>query len=336
MPMHTIALLTSTGAARIDQALRESIALIEQQLPDRVRGYYLVGSYAYGEAQPASDIDLIVVLKDELGQADRQRFAAARAECERISLLPLDLTLDSESKFLRVGGVWFQTASLLVYGEDIRPRIPRKPVVNHIRDLMHAMFPLLTRVRGNSALLTFPLSYPDPTGILYGYDTRYSGSNDPQRTCTKDLVTNVLAAANALTLLTAQRYVGSGKKSDIPRQYAIWIGDEWATLIEEVVELCRIRWGYRMPEAEADIAHLRGLCQQALGFENAFLQRYRDFLLADLQSDHVAAQLFALQRFGQILYPDPAVAAAVADLAAHASAELQPAAATILQHYKQF
>jgi len=38
-PMHPIALRCSTGAARIDQALRDSIALIEQQLPDRVRGY---------------------------------------------------------------------------------------------------------------------------------------------------------------------------------------------------------------------------------------------------------------------------------------------------------
>jgi predicted nucleotidyltransferase len=334
--MHTIALLTSTGAARIDQALRDSIVLIEQLLPDRVRGYYLVGSYAYGEAQPSSDVDLVVVLKDELGQADRQQFVAARAECKRISVVPLDISLESEAKLLRVGGVWFQTASLLVYGEDIRPRIPRKPVANHIRDVMHALVPLLARVRGNPALLTFPLDYPDPAGMVYGYDARYSDSNDPQYTPTKDLVTNVLAAANALTLLTAQRYVGSGKKSDIPRQYTIWIGDQWTTLVEEIVELCRIRWGYRMPEAEADIAHLRGLCQQALGFENAFLQRYRDFLLADLQSDHAAAQLFAVQRFGQILYPDPAVAAAVADLAAHASAELQQAAAATLEHYKQF
>jgi len=46
-PMHPIVLLCSTGADRIDQALRDSITVIEQQLPDRVCGYYLVGSYAY-------------------------------------------------------------------------------------------------------------------------------------------------------------------------------------------------------------------------------------------------------------------------------------------------
>jgi len=334
-PMHPIALLCSTGADRIDQALRDSVALIEQQLPDRVRGYYLVGSYAYGEAQPSSDIDLIVMLKDELGSADRERFAIARAECKRISATSLDISLDSEAKFLRVGGVWFQTASLLMYGEDIRPRIHRKPVANHIRDLMHTMFPLLARVRGTPELLTFPLDYPDPAGIVYGYDARNNDSNDPECLRTKDLVTIVLAAANALTLLTAQRYVGSGKKSDIPRQYTIWIGDQWAALVEQVVELCRIRWGYRIPDSEADIVHLHSLCRQALGFENAFLQRYRDFLLADLQSDDPSVQLQAVRRLGQIVYPEPAVAAAVTRLAAHTNAELQQAVTATLLRYKQ-
>jgi hypothetical protein len=332
--MPPIALLSSTGIARIDQALCVYIGLIERQLPDRVRGYYLVGSYAYGEAQPASDIDLIVMLKGELEQVDRQQFAAARADCARIGLVPLDLSLDSEAKLLRVGGVWFQTASLLLYGEDIRPRIPRKPVLNHTRDLMHALLPLLARVRGNPAQLAFPLDYPDPGGVLYGYDARFGDSDDAERVRTKDLVTNVLAAANALTLLKAQRYVGSGKKSDIPRQYTIWIADQWAPLVEQVVELCRVHWGYRVPQAEAEIAHLRNLCRQALGFENAFLERYHDWLLAELRSDQLSAQLFAIRRLSQIVYPDPAIAAAVADLAAHASGELQAAAAATLQHYQ--
>jgi len=99
--------------------------------------------------------------------------------------------------------------------------------------------------------------------------------------------------------------------------------------------LNHIRWGYRIPEAEADIARLRDLCRQALGFENGFLERYRDFLLAELQSDDLAVQLLAVRRLSQVIYPDPAVAAAVADLAAHTNAELQQAAATTLQHYKQ-
>jgi hypothetical protein len=329
-------LLASTGIVGVDQALRDCIELIERQLPDRVRGYYLVGSYAYGEALPASDIDLIILLKGELAQADRDRFAVAREACRRSSPAPLDLSLDSEAKFLRVGAVWFQTASLLAYGEDVRPHIPRKPVANHIRDLMHSVFPLLARVRGDPAHLTFPLNYPDPAGTLYGYDARYRDSANLDGAVTKDLVTNVLAAANALTLLAAQQYVGSGKKSDIPRQYAAWIGGEWAALVEDVFGYCRIGWGYRLPETEADLAHLRGMCQQALRFENAFLERYRDLLLEYAQSGDMPAQLLAARRLGQIVYRDPGVAAALEQLAAHSNSEIRQAAAAAIQRCQPF
>jgi predicted nucleotidyltransferase len=331
-----ITLLASTGIASVDQALRQCVELIEQALPGRVRGYYLVGSYAYGEALPASDIDMIVLLEGELAQADCDRFAAVREQCRQKSQPPLDLTLASEAKLLRVGGVWFQTASVFLYGEDVRPRIPRKPVANHIRDLMHAVLPLFARVRGGRLPMTFPLDYPDPAGPLYGYDSHYRESSQPHLAVTKDLVTNVLAAANALTLRAARQYVGSGKKSDIPSQYAIWVGGESAALVDEIFTCCRVRWGYRAPEARAERERLRDLCRDALRFENMFLECYRDMLLADLQSEDVAARLAAARRFGQVIYPDPAVASALTQLAARAGAETQQAAVDALAYYQPF
>ncbi|HEU5100548.1 MAG TPA: nucleotidyltransferase domain-containing protein [Roseiflexaceae bacterium] len=302
--MPTTALLASTGVVHVDQALRECVGLIEQYLPGRVRGYYLVGSYAYGEALPASDVDMIVLLKGEPAQADRDQFVAARGQCRRRIQLPLDLILEGEARLLRVGGVWFQTASLLLYGEDVRPRVPRKPVANHISDLMHAVFPLLARVRGNRLPLRVPIDYPTPDGPLYGYDSRHAVGHEAHPAATKDLVTNVLTAANALTLRAARQYVGSGKKSDIPRQYAIWVGDEWATLVDEVFMFCRLRWGYGLPQSLAEREHLRDLCRQTLGFENAFLERYRGMLLADLRSDDAPVRLAASRRLTQLIYPD--------------------------------
>src|SRR5689334_23360054 len=224
--MHDIPLLASSGSARVDQIIRDTIGLLELSFPSRVRGYYLVGSYAVGEALPTSDIDLLILFKGSLAPAERQRFEQARAKCKQRSAVMLDLTPESESKLFGVGGVWFQSASVLMYGQDVRPQIPRKPVEHHVRDLMHSMYPLLARVRGNPERLIFPLDYPDPAGTLYGYDHRYYLAEGLQRTATKDLVTNVLAVANALILLTARQYVGSGKKSDIVKQYRAWIGDE--------------------------------------------------------------------------------------------------------------
>jgi predicted nucleotidyltransferase len=318
-----IALLTTTGFAQVDQVVREIIGLVEPKFAGRVRGYYLVGSYAVGEPLAASDIDLIILFKGELEPAEHQQFGAIRDQCRQISPIALDLALESEARLLRVGGVWFQTASLLMYGEDVRARIPRKPVADHMRDLMHSTYPLLARVRGSPEILTFPLDYPDPAGVLYGYDHRYRDAVDSRRTVTKDLVTNVLAAANALTLLQAGQYAGSGKKSDIPRQYRIWVGDEWAGLVDQVFESCRGRWGYLMPEDTADRDTLRGLCQQALRFENRYLARFKDFLLEELRHSNEGTQLFAARRLGEIIYRDAAVVAALEDAGRHGDAELR-------------
>ncbi len=326
-------LVASSGDARVDQILGDVVALIEVRLPERVRGYYLVGSYAVGEARPSSDIDLIVLCKHELEAGERQSFAPVRDAGKRISAIPLDITLDSEDKFFRIGGVWFQTASMFLYGEDVRPRIPRKPVERHIRDLMHSMYPLLARVRGNPAVLTYPLDNPDPASALRGYDARYRDEPESRRTATKDLVNNVLCAANALTLLRARQYVGAGKKSDIPQQYRRWIGDEWTTLVEDIFEYCRVRWDYRLPDASDERAQLHELCEHALAFENHFLMCYKDFLLADLQQPDPAIQLVAARRLGQLVYRDPSVALALRRLAEAPSPELRDAAAAaLLQH----
>src|SRR5688500_14878128 len=84
-------LLTSTGFDQVDQVVREIIGLVEPGFPGRVYSYYLVGSYAVGEPVPASDIDLIILFKDELEPAERQGFGAIRDQCRQISPIALDL-----------------------------------------------------------------------------------------------------------------------------------------------------------------------------------------------------------------------------------------------------
>jgi len=300
-----------TNNPHADQALRQAVGSIEAGWPGRVRGYYLVGSYAVGEARPSSDLDLIVLLKGEIEPGDREQFASLREACRRASTLSLDITLESEAKLFRIGGVWFQTASLLLYGEDVRPQIPRKPVEDHVRDLMHAVYPLLARVRGSPPVLRFPLAFPDAAGELRGYDARLRGEPVARRAATKDLVTNVLATANALTLLAARQYVGAGRKRDIPAAYRCWLGDEWAALVEDAFERCRVRWDYQLPAEPAEREWLRLLCDRVLGFENHFLGRYKEFLLAELGHANPRFQVMAARRLGQIAYADSRVVAAL-------------------------
>jgi predicted nucleotidyltransferase len=323
-----------TAILTVDQTLAEMIAIIEQHLPQRVLGYYLVGSYAVGEAVPASDIDLIVVFKEELTAEDQQYFLAVRDRCKQASSYTLDLSAESEAKLRRVGAVWFQTASRCLYGADIRPQIPRKPIEAHLRDLMHGIYFLLARVRSNLPRLTVPLDYPDPTDQLYGYDQRQIRDGDHTRTVgTKDLVTNTLAIANVLTLRRSGRYVGSGKKADIPEQYQQWVADQWAWLVAEVYHTCRYRWDYVVPVGRAEQAHLRRLCHDVLGFENHFLSVYRSYLLEELQHTDAATVRFAVQRLGQLIYPDREVVRALRQ-AQQTNVALAPAVDESLTWYR--
>src|SRR5262249_19669289 len=58
--MKPITLCCSTGSERADTILRGLIGIWEIVFPDRIRGYYLAGSYSNGSATPTSDLDLIV------------------------------------------------------------------------------------------------------------------------------------------------------------------------------------------------------------------------------------------------------------------------------------
>ncbi len=51
-------MLTSTGNEQIDHLLCELIHTFEDAFPNRIRGYYLEGSYADQTALRTSDIDL--------------------------------------------------------------------------------------------------------------------------------------------------------------------------------------------------------------------------------------------------------------------------------------
>lgn len=266
----------------VDDLLGELVRRCDAAFPGQSPGYYLVGSYAVGEPTPSSDVDVVVVFRAPLDEDGQARFARVRGECRAASPLVLDCSATSEETLLRVGGVWFQTASRLIAGEDIRPRVPQKPAASHARDLMHGVLPLIMRARGNPAALELPLAFPDPGGPLYGYDgRRVSAGGELRPVGTKDLASIVLAIANALTWRAAGRYVGRGRKRDIPEQYALVIGDRWAPLVAAAFERCRIAWDYKAPEGPAELEELREICRGALGFENHFIETYAAFLEAE-------------------------------------------------------
>jgi Nucleotidyltransferase domain len=81
-----LSLASSTGHPQIDEIIRGLIGIFEIAFPGRIRGCYLVGSYADGSAVALSDIDLRVVFKEGFADsAEEERVRQVRGYCRQIS-----------------------------------------------------------------------------------------------------------------------------------------------------------------------------------------------------------------------------------------------------------
>jgi hypothetical protein len=280
--MAAIDLLSATGDPVIDAIIRGIVGRFETSFPDRIRAYYLIGSYADGTAVGTSDIDLKIIFKDSLAAgAEEQAVQQLVQECARESPVDLDVVSFGEDAALAVGDVDIKLASTLLYDDDIRERMPLLPIEVWARALLHGLLRFMMRARGNPLCLTFPLDYPDPAGEFYGYDRRRLRSRDGgMHNTTKDLVRIVGGAASALVGWRTGRYVA--RKSECVAAYRESINDEWTDLVAAVDEVCRVEFGYRVPADGESRRRLRALCERALRFENHFLGQYRAFALHEL------------------------------------------------------
>lgn len=328
-------LLEPTGDRRVDEILKGVIGVFEAQFPGRVESYYLEGSHGGEQAVTTSDIDLTLLFKTQPDALETRRIARAREACQR--LCPqLDIRVRGLDLARRFGAYSFNVRGRLLRGREVRDQVPLLPLEDYLRTCLHAPYYFMcANLRGRRGL-PFPLAYPDPEGEFFGYDTPLRRTLDGvERPGTKDFVVAIVWAARALALLVARRHL-SARNSDGVRLYREWVGDRWTPLLEEILEQCRNAWGYLVPEDAAARRRLRQLCADALGFENHYLERYKGYLIEQLERageprsywlglgaelgtagadgaglDETTPRLFALGRLEQLRFDDPAVTAAI-------------------------
>jgi len=300
---------TSSGDERIDEITLGIVDLLDLYFPNRISGTYFVGSCADRALTPLSDIDLAVVFQDQLSDREQHDFTVLASAMKHISPRNLDLTcLDAatvcHADQLRfapdwrpvLGAVTLKCASVLASGDDIRASVPWVPHDVYTRTLMH--FPYLV-LKGQRPHLTFPLPYPDPQDEFYGYTARRLRAADGTLTpSTKRLVHASGFIATALVARHADVYIAD--KRTAVAAYATYINDEWAEHLATVQQYCRVRWGYRVPQAHTDRQLLRTLCEQELAFENMFLATYQTYLVQEQQRDDDVARQFAQERLHQL------------------------------------
>jgi predicted nucleotidyltransferase len=193
--MTLLTLLSSTGDARADIILRGAVSLWERVFPQRIRGYYLSGSYANATATPTSDLDLTILFKDS--NHDQAESDLAQELCEAIEALHPAIFLDmgylSEQSLQQADRVsaalQLKLSSRPIYGEDIRAQITATPDARYVRDSMHIPYCGSRYGRPQLDVLVFPLDYPDPKGHFYGYDGwSLPSAGDTEQAGTKMLV----------------------------------------------------------------------------------------------------------------------------------------------------
>jgi hypothetical protein len=226
-----------------------------------------------------------------------------------------------------------KSASALLYGEEIRDVIPLKPLPDPIF-LIHELVWKQIALRGWPDILTYPLTYPDPDGEFYGYDRLgIKLANGDFEVGTRSLVSTITLAAMVFVRMYTPHHVGS--KREAIELYKIHLADEWTSLLEDVYNLCRVRWHYLLPENTADRAYLRDLCQRALGFENHVLAECRTYLLKKLRDEDDGIVLLAVQLLGQVIYADGEVENALHSLTTHNQAEIRRAVRESLKRIQQ-
>lgn len=312
--MNEIKLTNSSGNAKLDKILEGIVEIHEIAFPDRIRGYFLTGSYSDNDAVAASDVDMYLVCKGgKISPEEDVLFDRLRFACQKLCPLELDLHHLDEEFFYTTGHVILKLATVFVYGEDIRDKVPLRSIEAHLRNFMYAASGFIARNRSKSSFLSYPLDYPDPSGEFYGYDQRPielpSGENVQG---IKELVVIAGEIATILLAQKAQQYAAS--KSQAFRLYQEFIQDEWTELLATINQKCRREWGYYIPIAETDRLLLRDLCRRILALENYYLELHKAFVLNELENPDLKIKTQAVRQLGRIFYPDKTVEIALQKL----------------------
>jgi len=306
--MSGIELLAQTEDPQVDQALRGLVGIFETIFPGRIRGYYIIGSYADGTAiSTVSDVDGLIVFKNNfLDGVEAGKAWQVLSHCALLTPLDFDLAAVPESNILRYGHVVLKYNSTPIYGQDIREEIPLPDIDIFGQSLLFDAYRFLSRVRGNPPFLTYPLEYPDPHAEYFGYTQSVQNNDRTEQANTKGLINCVGKAA--LGMVTAQGRVHVKNKTDCIVQYKKLIGDEWGTLLEDIFIKCRNTWHYHVPDNKIQQQELRNHCRRTLDFENHFLSFYKDFLIKTLQDNEQESSVWVDSETANMVFLDETLA----------------------------
>ena len=303
-------IISSTNNILADSILRNILGTFEANFPQRIRAYYVEGSYANASSVTTSDLDVLLIYKNRFENDEAQKAEELASQLENKSTIELDIEFVDEQSLTNGVSPTLKLGSSFIYGEDIRDSLPLISLKEWTRDRMHSSLWRTVYLCNRPPVIRYPLTYPDVQSEFYGYDARVLRLPNGQEVhCTRDLIRLVGWSATAMIAFKAGRYVA--RKSECHKMYQACFNDEWGQLLQDIYALCRGKWNYLIPEKQEDRQTLRAICERTLGFENHFLQVYKAFVLSELRSADTKGVQEALSVLQRITYQDEEILAEV-------------------------
>jgi predicted nucleotidyltransferase len=276
---------------------------LQQRFPGCVIAGCLFGSQVEATAVEASDIDVCIIadVRDTSTTIEDIKLAVQAAGSEH-RLPRLDVIVLERHQLLSQGHYRIKACSQWVFGDDIRGAMPELPFPVYLRTYVQAPVVYIVNVLRQADHVVTPVTVPDPAGRFLGYDVdRFPPTMEPIPNI-HALVSTACWIASLLVSFATGQPIPS--KHVAVTRYRTQVGDEWARFVDELYHFGKHTVGYLVPETTEHQQRLSRLCGQMVAFENHFLVRYREYLLAELQETERAARIVAAQRFKEVRYVD--------------------------------
>ena len=303
--MNEIVLLYSTRNSRIDHILKAIIGYCELLFPKRIRGYYLQGSYATGDATSVSDIDMTLLFRgDFIDEEEKQRAWQVDTLSEwlvgrQLDIIPFPEARLSSSQIEDVVLIeHLRKGARLLYGVESRSEIQSPSQAAYVQSCMLAAFRAISWHHHHPKPFPIPLMYPDSDDEFFGFNQLARTIYEEKTVTTERLVHSIVRIAGAFVALETGQVVLS--KRQCVHVYGAGAVDKWAALVADVFYWCYDQWQYQIPKDREEREKLRRFYEQTLNFENHFLSCYYDLLSKDAHAEDTHLRQTARKQLAEI------------------------------------
>src|SRR5690348_9606836 len=149
-----VELVATTGSVPMDTLVADTLTRILTALPDRLHAVYALGSYADDSAVATSDLDLVFIITGQFRDGEQALIESLLAECAAQAEGELDGEAVDEASLEAGVTPTLKLGSRLLWGDDLRQRLPLMSLPAWTRDRMHSSYWRLAGLFGRPLPLT--------------------------------------------------------------------------------------------------------------------------------------------------------------------------------------